>query len=143
MTGLPRHEFERRLRERGMRVTTQRFQIYSAVNRLQHATPENILREVEAESVGLTLSTVYRALEALEEADLVTHTHLGHAPLTYHTVEEHAHIHLVCEACGNVVSANVDLATELRTRVMRDVGFDIDPTHMAIAGRCSACRDGS
>lgn len=142
MTGLPREQFEKQLRERGMRVTSQRFQIYSAVNRLQHATPEAILREVEAESPGLTLSTVYRALEALEAADLVTHTHLGHAPLTYHAVDDHAHIHLVCEKCGTVVSASVELAVELRARVRDEVGFEIDPTHMAMAGHCTTCRVG-
>jgi Fur family ferric uptake transcriptional regulator len=141
VTGLPREQFEQRLRERGMRVTTQRFQIYSAVNRLEHATPEHILREVDAESPGLTLSTVYRALEALEEAGLVTHTHLGHAPMTYHVVDEHAHIHLVCESCGTVVSAPADLTDSLRALVSREFSFDIDPTHMAMAGRCAQCRE--
>lgn len=143
MTGLPREQFESRLRERGMRVTSQRFQIYSAVNRLQHATPEAILREVASESPGLTLSTVYRALEGLEAANLVTHTHLGHAPLTYHAVQDHAHIHLVCEKCGAVVSASAEVATDLRARIRDDVGFDIDPTHMAMAGICKSCGTGN
>lgn len=125
-----------------MRVTAQRHHIYDAVNRLRHATPETILAEVTAVLPGVNLSTVYRCLEALEAAGLVSHTHLGHTPLTYHAIEDHAHIHLVCEGCGQVVSVDAALAAELRSRVAREHGFDIDPTHMAMAGRCSACRLG-
>jgi Fur family ferric uptake transcriptional regulator len=88
----------------------------------------------------MTLSTVYRALEALEEADLVTHTHLGHSPLTYHAVDDHQHIHLVCETCQQVISADSSLADALRHQIAQAYDFDVDPTHMAIAGRCKNCR---
>jgi Fur family ferric uptake transcriptional regulator len=133
-------EFERILRSRGMRVTSQRHHIFEAVNRLKHATPEAILDEVAAQLPGMTLSTVYRALEALEEADLVTHTHLGHSPLTYHAVDDHQHIHLVCETCQQVISADSSLADALRHQIAQAYEFDVDPTHMAMAGRCKNCR---
>lgn len=133
-------EFERILRSRGMRVTSQRHHIFEAVNRLKHATPEAILDEVAAQLPGMTLSTVYRALEALEEVDLVTHTHLGHSPLTYHAVDDHQHIHLVCETCQQVISADSSLADALRHQIAQAYEFDVDPTHMAIAGRCKNCR---
>jgi Fur family ferric uptake transcriptional regulator len=133
-------EFERILRSRGMRVTSQRHHIFEAVNRLKHATPEAILDEVAAQLPGMTLSTVYRALEALEEADLVTHTHLGHSPLTYHAVDDHQHIHLVCETCQQVISADSSLADALRHQIAQAYDFDVDPTHMAMAGRCKNCR---
>ena len=131
--------FERTLRARGMRVTAQRQLIFEAVNELRHATPEQIFETVGPQMPGLTLSTVYRALEALETAELVTHTHLGHTPLTYHAVDDHAHVHLVCEGCGAVSSVSAAVADALRADVLRETGFHIDPTHMAMAGRCAAC----
>ena len=136
---LTREEFATLLRQRGLRFTEQRHRIYESVNALGHATPEAILAQLESHSLGLTLSTVYRALEALEELGLVTHTHLGHAPLTYHAVTDHKHVHLVCEACGTVVSAAVDVASALMRDVLDRHGFTVDPTHMAVAGRCSTC----
>lgn len=143
MTALARDEFEQRLRAARMRVTAQRHHIYEAVNRLRHATPEAILAEVVTALPGVNLSTVYRCLEALETAGLVTHTHLGHTPLTYHARDDHAHIHLVCEGCGQVVSADVALAEQLRAQVATAYQFEIDPTHMAMAGRCASCRTGN
>ena len=136
---LTREEFAAVVRQRGMRFTEQRHRIYESVNALGHATPEAILAALEANAPGLTLSTVYRALEALEDLGLVAHTHLGHAPLTYHAISEHKHVHLVCEACGGVVSADVDVATALMAEVLTRHGFTVDPTHMAVAGRCRAC----
>lgn len=136
---LDRDEFANLLRGRGLRFTEQRHRIYETVNALGHATPEAILAELEPQSPGLTLSTVYRALDALEKLGLVSHTHLGHAPLTYHAVSDHKHVHLVCESCGTVVSADVAVAGALMTQVLAQHGFTVDPTHMAVAGQCAAC----
>lgn len=140
---MTRDEFAALLRSRGMRFTTQRYRIYEAVNSLGHATPESILAALPGDSPGLTLSTVYRALEALEELALVTHTHLGHAPLTYHAVGDHQHLHLVCESCSTVVSADVDVASGLMAAVAQEHGFIVDPTHMAVAGCCRGCSAGA
>ena len=56
------------LREKGYRLTPQRELILGAVNRLGHATPDEVLAEVRRESQAVNASTVYRTLEVLEEA---------------------------------------------------------------------------
>ena len=91
-------------REHGFRITPQRQLVLEAVERLGHGTPEEILVEVQRTATGVNLSTVYRTLEVLEDVGLVTHAHIGHGPPTYHAVDEHVHIHLVCDRCGTVVS---------------------------------------
>ena len=63
---------------------------------LRHATPEEILGEVQSTASGVNLSTVYRTLEVLEQVGLVTHAHIGHGAPTYHVVDDTPHIHLVC-----------------------------------------------
>ncbi|GAA3051019.1 hypothetical protein GCM10020000_35180 [Streptomyces olivoverticillatus] len=72
------------LRRRGYRLTPQRQLVLEAVDRLEHATPDDILTEVRKTAGGVNISTVYRTLELLEELGLVSHAHLGHGapPLT-------------------------------------------------------------
>ena len=85
------------LRQKGLRLTSQRELVLQAVRSLGHATPEEVLAHVHKENPNINLSTVYRNLETLENVGLVAHTHLGHSGSTYHASEELNHLHLVCE----------------------------------------------
>ena len=59
--------WDRRLRTAGFRITPQRQLVLEAVTHLRHATPEEILGEVQSTASGVNLSTVYRTLEVLEQ----------------------------------------------------------------------------
>ena len=100
--------WDRRLRTAGFRITPQRQLVLEAVTHLRHATPEEILGEVQSTASGVNLSTVYRTLEVLEQVGLVTHAHIGHGAPTYHVVDDTPHIHLVCSRCRKVESIDGD-----------------------------------
>src|SRR5262249_6639085 len=70
--------WDKELRARGYRVTPQRQLVLEAVTKLEHASPEEIWADVQQTASGVNISTIYRALELLEQLGLVTHTHLGH-----------------------------------------------------------------
>lgn len=135
--------WETRLREQGFRITPQRQLVLEAVETLRHGTPEEILIEVQRTATGVNLSTVYRTLEVLEEVGLVTHAHIGHGAPTYHAVDDHVHIHLVCDRCGKVMSVSAEVADEFVGRLRTDHEFVTDISHMAIHGWCTACIDRS
>ena len=126
------------LRASGYRVTPQRQLVLEAVTKLEHATPEEIYAEVKQTAVGVNVSTVYRTLELLEQIGLVTHTHLGHGPPSYST-RPHEHVHLVCHRCGKVTEIPNDELTELAARLQQQYGFELDPGHLALSGRCRTC----
>jgi len=128
-----------RLRDHGYRITTQRQTVFDAVVRLEHGTPDDILRQSQTVDETLNLSTVYRNLEVLEEVGLVRHAHLGHGSPTYHVADHHRHLHLVCSRCGAVAEVPVDVASDLVTALRADHGFVTDIDHFAIQGLCSAC----
>jgi Fur family ferric uptake transcriptional regulator len=129
-----------RLREHGYRVTPQRQMVLQAVQRLDHPTPESILLEVQRDVEGLNLSTVYRALDVLERVGLVTHAHISHGSPAYHSVDERAHLHLVCSTCGTVTSVDADVAQEFVASLREQTGFVADVGHTSLHGQCSACR---
>ena len=98
------NDLRSRLRDSGYRLTPQRELILAAVEKLGHATPDEVLAEVREHSSAVNASTVYRTLEVLEGLGLVRHAHLSDRAPTYHSVSDHEHFHLVCRNCGRVVS---------------------------------------
>ncbi|MFJ9853663.1 Fur family transcriptional regulator [Streptomyces sp. NPDC101150] len=129
------------LRRRGYRLTPQRQLVLEAVDRLEHATPDDILTEVRKTAGSVNISTVYRTLELLEELGLVSHAHLGHGSPTYHLADRHHHIHLVCRDCTDVIEADLSVADLLTTQLRGQFGFETDMKHFAIFGRCAACTE--
>lgn len=132
-------DWEQRLRERGLRITPQRQLVLEAVEQLRHGTPEEILLEVQRTATGVNLSTVYRTLEVLEDVGLVTHAHIGHGAPTYHAVDEHVHIHLVCDSCQKVSSVEADVADAFVAKLREEHDFVTDISHMSIHGWCTRC----
>jgi Fur family ferric uptake transcriptional regulator len=133
-TASPAIDLAERLRERGMRVTSQREQVLAAVRSLGHATPEQITESVN----GVDVTTVYRTLELLEELGLVRHAHLGHGAPSYRPAEDD-HIHVVCHSCGAVTDADPRLVEPLARRLLADDGFVLDRAHFTVFGRCRNC----
>jgi Fur family transcriptional regulator, ferric uptake regulator len=131
--------WEQRLRSGGYRITPQRQLVLESVERLGHGTPEELLVEVQKTASGVNLSTIYRNLEVLEEVGLVTHAHIGHGAPTYHSVDDHVHIHLVCDRCGTVQSIEATVAEPFLNDLREATGFVTDVSHVALHGMCADC----
>jgi Fur family transcriptional regulator, ferric uptake regulator len=134
--------WDKELRARGYRVTPQRQLVLEAVTKLEHATPEEIWADVQQTASGVNISTIYRALELLEQLGLVTHTHLGHGAPRYHLAAEADHVHLVCSSCGRITEVAPDAVDPLVTALDEHHGFQTDVGHLTVFGRCASCRAG-
>ena len=134
----------RTLHERGMRMTPQRQLVLDAVRDLEHATPERICEHVQRRAPAVNITTIYRTLDLLEGLNLVRHTHLGHGAPSYST-QPHEHVHLVCHRCGDITEIPPEELTELSERLRQRFRFLLDPSHLALSGRCANCigQDGS
>lgn len=128
------------LRAAGLRVTATRERVYAAVTAAPHSTPDGLIDRINATAPAVPPSSVYRALEALEEVGLVSHTHLDHRAPTYHLADHARHVHLVCRVCGAVAESPAQVADDLVAELARAHGFAADMTHMAIQGECAQCR---
>jgi Fur family transcriptional regulator, ferric uptake regulator len=132
--------WDEQLRARGYRVTPQRQLVLEAVERLGHATPEEIGAQVQQTARGVNISTIYRTLELLEQIGMVTHTHLTHGAPTYHLATVSDHVHLVCRDCGRVTEVSPDAIRPLTTILEGEYGFETDVGHLTVFGRCAECR---
>jgi Fur family ferric uptake transcriptional regulator len=128
------------LRERGLRMTPQRHAIVAEILRSRgHISPADLARRVQAQMPGVNASTVYRTLDMLEEAGILSHAHLERGP-EYHRAGEDEHVHLVCSNCGTEDALSLQEARSLERLIGRHRGFRPDLTHFAISGRCAECR---
>ena len=131
------------LRAEGLRVTAPRRAICQALAHGHdlHLTASTLHAAAE-EALGssIDISTVYRTIDALEQAGLVHHVHLGHGPAVLHLSDHVEHHHLTCEVCGFTVDIPLDDLHSLTDAVATRHGFTIDSAHFALIGRCSAHR---
>jgi Fur family transcriptional regulator, ferric uptake regulator len=127
------------LRARGYRLTPQRELVLAAVERLGHATPDEVLAAVREESQAVNISTVYRTLELLEELSLVRHAHITDRAPTYHSTAAPAHVHLVCRECRAVTEVAPELIEPLAGALSERYDFTTDVGHLTIFGTCGRC----
>jgi Fe2+ or Zn2+ uptake regulation protein len=132
----------RRLRAVGLHLTAPRRAVLEVLSSQPgHVSAEHVVVAVAAADPGVHRASVYRALDALTDAGLVQHVHLGHRATAYHLTDGAGeHLHLQCAGCGAVMDAPVRLLGTVRRRLLREHGFDLDATHVALSGRCAACR---
>jgi Fur family ferric uptake transcriptional regulator len=132
-------DWQQLLREKGYRLTPQRELVLDAVDRLGHATPDEVLAKVREQSAAVNISTVYRTLELLEGLGLVRHTHITDRAPTYHSTATPEHVHLVCRGCGDVREAQLEEFAELTAGLRTRHDFTADIGHLTVFGRCGTC----
>ncbi len=128
------------VRANGGRVTNaKRLLVGALFDRSDHLTAEDLTTEVQTAAPDIHQSTIYRNLDELERLGVITHTHLGHGPSTYHLAAR-THGHLVCEECGATIEISDSMFDTLARRANKDFGFDVNPHHSAVLGLCRDCQ---
>jgi Fe2+ or Zn2+ uptake regulation protein len=126
------------LRARGMRVTPQRLAVHGALHALgRHSTADEVLDRVHGTVPGVSLPTVYAALELLADLGLALRVHAGRA-VRYDPRAE-AHHHLVCTACGAVTDLDADVELGPALERARELGAQTSGAEVTVRGLCSDC----
>jgi Fur family ferric uptake transcriptional regulator len=126
------------LRRAGMRVTAPRRAICAVLADPAHGhLPAGEVRSLAQAVLGrpIDLSTVYRTIDALQEAGAVHHVHLGPGASVVHLTADEHHHHLVCEVCGRTVDLPLAELGPLGELLDRH-GYVPNAVHFAIVSRC-------
>jgi Fur family ferric uptake transcriptional regulator len=131
------------LHRRGLHLTDQREQILEVIFGCPgHICAEHI-REAVAErrpDLHVNKTTVYRALDLLQQLDLVTEHKIGDGPAQYEAASRGHHAHLICEQCGRSEDMDEQLAENLRIGLFARHGFRAGLESHPIFGVCAQCR---
>ena len=125
----------------GMRQTLPRRLVWEAMARLgPHCTAEEIAADLEAHSISVPRSSVYRALEALEDSGAVKAVHFGGGPARYEPTGED-HQHAVCQVCRGILHLENALIRELEEHLEEDHHFTPVRTDVTVVGICAHCAE--
>ena len=131
-------ELRAALRSRGMRVTPQRLAVHSALHDLgRHSTAEEVLERVHGTVPGVSLPTVYAALELLTDLGLALRVHAGRA--VRFDPRSEAHHHLVCTSCGAVADLDADVELGPAFERARALGAETSGAEVVVRGLCADC----
>jgi Fur family transcriptional regulator, ferric uptake regulator len=115
--------------------------VWEALARLgPHCTAEEIAADLEARSVSLPRSSIYRALEALEASGTVKAGHFGGGAARYEVTGEE-HQHAVCQECQGIMHLENSLIRALEEHLERAHRFTPLRTDVTVIGICSHCAD--
>jgi Fur family peroxide stress response transcriptional regulator len=113
--------FERLCREHGLALTVQRREVFAAMlERRDHPTAEQIYAKVKGRVPGVSRTTVYRVLETLVGAGVITKACHPGAAARYDPLTRRHH-HLVCLHCEKVVDLEDPVWTGCRCRASASV----------------------
>jgi Fur family ferric uptake transcriptional regulator len=124
-----------------MRATRQRAAVSGLLDRLaDFRSAQEIHEELRRRGEGIGLTTVYRTLQALADADEVDVLRTGTGEASYRRCSEHHHHHLVCRGCGKTVEVEGPAVEHWADRVAAQHGFAEISHTVEILGVCADCR---
>ena len=131
---------ERTLRDAGLRLTAARRVVLEALFAADGPTSaERIASGLGGRVTRSDLASVYRNLETLEQAGLVSHVHFGHGPGLYVLAGEDEREYVTCEACGAFEVVRPEVLDGVRAAVRAAVGHEARFSHFPLVGLCAAC----
>ena len=124
-----------------MRATNQRALIMDIIRRGKgHLDADEIHRRAREKEPRLSLSTVYRTLQAFKKAELVEELHFNEDHHHYEVKPSTEHHHLLCLGCGRVIEFRRPISRYIKRNVPEARGFDIVDIEVRMTGYCPKCR---
>lgn len=137
-TLLPQAEISRRLRDKGLKVTPQRFAVYAnLLGRSDHPTVEQLLQDLNREFPVSSQATVYSSLQALQTVGLVREVLLEPGICRYdaHVAPHH---HFRCRYCGAIEDLPWEAFQGSLTDHLRP-GLHPESYEVVVQGACDCC----
>lgn len=128
------------LRTRNVRVTVARRAVLEALLEAgdRHLSVDELADRVQRNHPTIHLSTIYRTVDSLESAGVITLARFADHPVTYHLAHD-VHHHAVCSRCAAVLQLPGNVLDSLTRRLRSEYGFHAAPKHLTIPGLCADC----
>jgi Fur family transcriptional regulator, ferric uptake regulator len=138
---VPSADLQSVLHQVGRRWTGQRQLVLEILqNHSGHLDADELFRLAQLRDPRISLSTIYRTLNILNDLGLIEEEHLGEEHHHYEAGSTEEHYHLICSACGEVIEFRSPFANILTATVAKEHDYDIEQMHIEISGYCARCR---
>ena len=127
------------LREKGYKATPQRIAISRFVLHTHtHPTAQRIYSEVKKVYPTVSLATIYKTIQILEEVGLIQELNLPKDQTRFDPNME-PHAHLICLRCKSINDWINPLISQIIDRASIETGFAAGGQNFDIFGFCSSC----
>jgi Fur family ferric uptake transcriptional regulator len=114
------------LRKAGIRITRQRAALLGVLAKADdHPDAVELHRRADGEVPGISLSTVYRTLSALEEQGVIQRHQFEGAPARFEHAEHEHHDHMIDVDSGEVIEFCSDRIEQLQAEIAAELGYEI------------------
>jgi Fur family ferric uptake transcriptional regulator len=128
-------ELEQRCVNAGLKMTGPRKTILKVLGEsVDHPSVEAVYERAKAIDSTISIATVYRTLNMLDELDLVTRHEFNESFSRYETNMEHHH-HLIDMETGQVIEFQNQELEILKEKIARDMGFELIDHRLELYGR--------
>lgn len=137
-----RKSFERFLRQRSLKLTTQRDRIFERVfDTHDHFSAETLYSWMKAEEgPPVSRATIYRTLSLLADGGFLESLDPGTGELLYeHVLGHRHHDHMVCLDCGRIDEFHEERIEELQEKICEDRGWVLKHHNLRLFGTCRTC----
>ncbi len=129
------------LRQRGVRLTTQRELVLRRALSHLHFTSEELVSDVQIIDPSVSRASVYRALALLHEAGVVEKHDFRYGPPNYEvTMGKAHHDHLMCVQCGEIIEFQEPRVERLQDEVVKRYGYQLLSHTHKLYGLCRTCQ---
>jgi Fur family transcriptional regulator, peroxide stress response regulator len=130
---------QKRLRERGYKLTSQRMAIISLLSKdMTHPGAADILKKIRKSLPQVSMSTVYYTLDILKKEGLVQELEFYDQDNRY-DINISNHINLICKKCGRIedLSGGISLSY---MQIQQKTDFQPVAMRYEYYGYCKECR---
>ncbi len=125
------------------RMTKQRKAILEALKETDtHPTADEIYEEVKKEIPNISLGTIYRNLNVLEEMDEIMVLDYGSTYSRFDGCADN-HYHFQCKECEEIYDLDMEIRENLENKVEENYPFTVDNHRLEFYGLCPSCQNKS
>lgn len=127
------------LKSADLKQTKKRNQILSVLEAAPTALTVEEIAEIASKDMKMNLSTIYRALNALVDKNVVIKT-LYQDGKTYFEINNHKHGHsLICSMCNKKVNIDICPLEPIEENLAEKTGYTITGHNLEVYGICPEC----
>ena len=104
-----------------------------------HLTAERVAEIVRCDIGGISLQSVYDALNLLVTDGVIRCIQPAGSPARFKGRVGDNHHHLICRRCGRIVDVDCAAARAPSLKAADDNGYEIEEAEVAYWGRCPSC----
>ena len=120
-------------------MTKQRELILQILNQSdRHLTADEVFFLAKLKMPSIAMATIYNNLNAMNDAGVVSRTHIDGSADCFELVTE-PHDHLLCDQCGKITDIKLHSLTDT---IEAEIGTQIDDYELTVHYVCPECRSG-